>query len=81
MPKGKAGESSPEKMTVPNETAVMMVRSPIVPPVIRFKTRRFAAGLECAIVATFYEIAEYDNIFAELCNTTSILKRSVRLKL
>lgn len=58
MPKGKAGESSPEKITVANETAVITVRSPIVPPVIRFKTRRFPADLECANLATFYRIAE-----------------------
>jgi len=71
MPKGRAGESCPEKTTVPNETAVMTISSPIVPPVIRFKTKRFVPGLECAIVDTFYNgITEYDNIFAEFFNPT-----------
>ena len=54
IPNGRAGAKSPEKITVPNETALVTVKSPMMPPEIKFETTLLAAGFEYAMLVTSF---------------------------
>jgi hypothetical protein len=55
IPKGIKGAKSPEKMSAPNDTALVTVSRPIIAPAMLFEIIELVADLDSAIEITLFK--------------------------